>query len=149
MQGKKLLSLLVLAGVIGGGITLVWADLTTQDVRKMVTTLRPYQVLSGQVATTDYEVLYVLDNDSRRLAVLKYDQVKRQLIPIAGRNLTKDFGSEEPGLYSMVTTQLTGQTGLLYVTDCGAHRAIVYRIDLTNNTVTPQQPLDLTKIFSD
>ena len=105
-------------------------------------------MLSGQVST-DYEVIYVLDNENKRLAALKYDRQNRSLPPIAGRKLSEDFGSNESGGYSMVTTQITGKRGLLYVTDYAARRALVYEVDLTNNTVTPQQPVDLKKLFSD
>ena len=101
------------------------------------------------MANTSFEVVYVLDNESRRLAVLKYDWNTKQLLPIAGRNLSQDFQSDESGGYSMVTTQLGNSSGLLYVTDYATHRAIVYQVDLANNKVTPQQPVDLKKLFSD
>lgn len=147
MKVRRIVSVVALSAVLSVTVAIAWGQITTQDVQKIALTLRPYQVISGQVASTDYEVIYVLDNDTRKLAVLKYDWNKGQLVPIAGRYLAKDFGSDDSGGYSMVSTQLTGKAGLLYVTDFAAHKAIVYQVDLTNNTVNPQQPVDLNHLF--
>jgi hypothetical protein len=146
----RTIALVPLVLVVGVLAATVWAEITTQDAKRLAAVLRPYQVLSGQTATTDYEVIYVLDNDAKKLAVLEYDGMKKLLVPIAGRYLAKDFDSgSDGGPYSMVTTQLTGQSGLLYVTDAATHKAIVYKVSLTDNTVTPQQPIDLRKLFND
>lgn len=76
--------------------------------------------------------------------------MKKQLLPITGRFLAKDFAcGENSGPFSMVTTQLSSDVGLLYVTDAATHRALVYQVNLNNNTVTPQQPIELKKLFND
>ncbi len=137
---------ILLAGLMVTG-TVVWGQISEQDARKLITALRPYQVLSGQVSSKDFEVIYILDNESRRLAVLKFDMATTSLIPVGGRQLAKDFGTPESGGYSMVSTQLSGQQGLLYVTDFAAHKAIAYRVDLINNQVTPLLPVDLKQLF--
>ena len=149
MTGRKFALAAVCLVLLGLAAGLAWAQITTQEARTVALALRPYQVLSGQVASTNFEVVYVLDNESRRLAVLKYDWSSKQLLPIAGRNLPQDFQSDQSGGYSMVTTQLGDTSGLLYVTDYATHRAIVYQVDLGNNRVTPQQPVDLKKLFGD
>jgi hypothetical protein len=150
MNARTFASAALVATALAVSAAVVWGEISVQDVRKIALVLRPYQVLSGQTATTNFEVIYVLDNDAKKLAVLEYDVMKKQLVPIAGRYLVKDFNSsEEGGPFSMVTTQLTNNTGLLYVTDAATHRALVYQVDLNNNKVTPQQPIDLKKLFND
>lgn len=149
MSTRKIAAALAVVAVVTVAAVSVWADLTSQDVKTIVSSLRPYQVLSGQV-TTEFEVIYVLDNETKRLAVLKYDMSKGVLVPIAGRFLVKDFNSgHEGGGYSMVTTQLTNQRGLLYVTDYASRRALVYQVNIAANTVVPQQPIELRNLFRD
>lgn len=149
MSTQKIAVALAVVAVVTVAAVSVWADLTSQDVKTIVSSLRPYQVLSGQVAT-EFEVIYVLDNETKRLAVLKYDMSKGVLVPIAGRFLVKDFNSgPDGGGYSMVTTQLTNQRGLLYVTDYASRRALVYQVNIAANTVVPQQPIELRNLFRD
>jgi hypothetical protein len=149
MKAKNMVLLMALTAGVTLTATVLWGQLTTQEVRKMAIDLRPYQVVAGQVAASTFEVVYVLDNVSRRLAILEYDSTTNKLLPMAGRDLTKDFNSTESGGYSMITTQLSNQQGLLYVTDFGSHRAIAYRVDTLNNRVTPQNPVDLKALFGD
>ena len=52
---------ILLAGLMVTG-TVVWGQISEQDARKLITALRPYQVLSGQVSSKDFEVIYILDN---------------------------------------------------------------------------------------
>lgn len=148
MKHRNIATMFVLAaGLLVTG-AVVWGELSEQDVKKLVTTLRPYQVLSGQISSNEFEVIYILDNETRRLAVLKYDITRSTLVPVGGRVLPRDFGSQESGGYSMVSTQISGQQGLLYVTDFAAHKAIAYRVDLINNQVTPLVPVDLKQLFN-
>jgi hypothetical protein len=107
----------------------------------------PYQVVSGQIVG-GFEVLYVLDTAKGRLAVLKFEVTKDSLVPVAGRELAKDFGTKGPGIYSMTTVQLTNIRGLLYITDQFAHKAIAYKVDIIQNTITPMTPIDLNTVFS-
>lgn len=145
-KNTLLIALLVVVGVV---VAAAWGQMSSTDAYKAVSTPGSYQVIAGELASTNFELIYVLDNESRRLAVLKYDQSKRQLVPLAGRNLPKDFGSDQGGGYSMVAGQLSGSMGLLYVTDHGARRAIVYTIDAINNKIVPQPAIDLKALFSD
>ena len=150
MTTRRMASMFAILAVSIVAVTLVWGQVSPQEVRKESLAIHPYQVLSGQVAATTYEVVFVLDNESRRLAVLNYNWTKKQMLPVAGRDLAKDFNNENSGGYTMVSTQLADQAGLLYVTDHGSRMAIVYQVDLSNNTITPQQPpVDLKKLFGD
>lgn len=151
MKMRTIMSVTIVIAVVCMAVAVVWGEITAQDVKRIAAVLRPYQVLNGQTATTDFEVIYVLDNESKKLAVLRYDSVKQQLLPIAGRYLATDFGSESVGPFTMVSTQLSGRTGLLYVVDASTRRAIVYQVDVNQNknTITPQQPTELRKLFND
>ncbi|RPI61679.1 MAG: hypothetical protein EHM48_05240 [Planctomycetaceae bacterium] len=147
MKNGKTVSVLALTAVLGLLVAAAWGQLTTQDVRKIAQTLRPYQILNGQVSAGNYEIIYILDGEAQKLAALKYDPMKRQLVAIASRDLAKDFNSKESGGFSMISTQLSNQTGLLYITDYATHKAISYNVDLNNNTITPQQPFDMDVMF--
>lgn len=137
------------AAALGACATAVWSEITVDDVKKIAAVLRPYQLMSGQATTTEFEVIFVLDNNEKKLVVLKYDFVRKGLYPIGGRVLPSDFNSGgEGGPYSMASTQISGAAGLLYVTDAATHRALVYMVDVGNNSVTPQQPIDLKQLFS-
>ena len=52
-----------------------------------------YLVVTGAI-NDDYELVYVLDLGTRRLAAWRFDRTKKQMVPIArggGRNLMEDF----------------------------------------------------------
>lgn len=150
MKRRIVTPVILLVAVLALCATVVWSEITVDDVKRIAMVLRPYQVLSGQAGSTDYEVIFVLDNEGKKLAVLKYDFGKKALTPMAGRFLDKDFGgSDASGPYSMVTTQVSSASGILYVTDAATHRAIVYFVDLPNNRVVPQQSLELKKLFNE
>lgn len=72
------------------------------------------------------------------------------VVVVAAASVWADLtSSDEGGGYSMAGTQLTGQRGLLYVTDYASHRALVYEVNIAANTVAPQQPIDLRKLFNE
>lgn len=144
MSAARVALLTVLVGALVVTTSALWSQ--TGATAPSAPGHRPYQILSGQVSG-DFEAVYVLDNETRRLAVLKYDRPKDQLVPIAGRDLQKDFAGKEPGEFSMTTVQLRSNLGLLYVTDYTAHRAIAYKVDLIAGTILPNTPLDLDALF--
>ena len=146
MNSKRSAVLLMSFVVVAVTATALWGQLTTRQAEKIVAAMKPYQVISGQVAN-NFQVLYVLDNETKQLAVLKYDGVQNKLVAVVGRRLAEDFGGGDSGVYSMTTVQLSNSTGLLYVTDYAAHKAIAYRVDLLKSTVTPNTPVDLNALF--
>jgi hypothetical protein len=146
MTGKKAVTATVTLGLaVVAAIVLAEAGAAGENRSTMGTP--PYQVLSGQIVG-GFEALYVLDTAKGRLAVLKFEVTKDSLVPVAGRELAKDFGTKGPGSYSMTTVQLTSIRGLLYVTDQFAHKAIAYKVDIIQNTITPMTPIDLNTIFA-
>ena len=148
MWTRRIILALAVAVFAGTALSVVWGQVTTQEARKIAGALRPYQTLCSRVSSNNLDIIFVLDLDAKRLAVLKYDSANRALTAIGGRELAKDFGSEEGGGYSMTNSQQTTDSPcLLYVTDYGAGRIIVYEVDPYNNKVTPQQPVDLKKVF--
>jgi hypothetical protein len=146
MTGKK--SILAVA-TIGLAVlaAVVLAESGSPAESKPAAESCPYQVLSGQV-NRDFDVVYVLDPAKGHLAVLKFEVTKDSLVPIAGRELTKDFGAKELGRYSMTTVQVSRILGLLYVTDQLTHKAIAYKVDIIQNTITPMTPIDLNTVFA-
>ena len=107
----------------------------------------PYQVLSGQV-NRDFDVLYVLDSEKGRLAVLKFEMTKDSLVRVATRDLAKDFGTKGPGSYSMATVQISRVLALLYVTDQLSHKANAYKVNIITNTMVPVTPIDLNTVLT-
>lgn len=146
MTGKKAIlgvatiGLAVLAAV-------VLAHAGAPDENRAATASCPYLVLSGQV-NRDFDAVYVLDPAKGRLTVLKSGVTKDTLVLVAGRDLTKDFGAKEPGCYSMTTVPAGRILGLLYVTDQLTHKAVAYKVDIIQNTITPMTPVDLNAVFA-
>lgn len=147
MNSKILVAWLVSIVIVATTAAALRGQLTTPQPQKTVPAMKPYQVISGQVGN-NFQVLYVLDNDTKQLAVLKYDGVKDQLVAVVGRNLAEDFGGGNSGTFSMTTVQISNSTGLLYVTDYAAHKAIAYKVELIKGTVTPNTPVDLKALFA-
>jgi hypothetical protein len=146
MTGKKAI---VAATTVGLAVlaAVVLAESGASGENKPAAEFCPYQVLSGQV-NRDFDVVYVLDPAKGRLAVLKFEVTKDSLVPVAARELTKDFGAKEPGRYSMTTVPVSRILGLLYVTDQLTHKAIAYKVDIIQNTITPMTPIDLNAVFA-
>src|SRR5664280_2433929 len=146
MTGKKAV---LGAATIGLAVlaAIVLAEASAPGENKPVTAICPFQVLSGQV-NRDFDIVYVLDPAKGRLAVLKFEVTKDSLVPVAGRELTKDFGAKELGRYSMTTVPLSRILGLLYVTDQLTHKVIAYKVDIIQNTITPMTPIDLNTVFA-
>jgi hypothetical protein len=120
---------------------------TTQsvgDYRKFLRELRPYTVTSAQV-NDKFLAVYVIDQEGRRLSVLKYDDTAEKLIRVGARDLGKDFNSPEGGPYAETTLQISPLRGLLFVTDNASRRIIAYKVDLNNNSVKALIPIDLSQ----
>ena len=49
-----------------------------------------YQILAGQLEA-DYDAVYVIDMDTRRMAAWKLDRGTKRLTPFQGRDLNNDF----------------------------------------------------------
>ena len=97
--------------IVAATATVLWGQLATPQAQKTAAAMNPYQVISGQVGN-NFQVLYVMDNETKQLAVLKYDSVKGQLVAVVGRKLAEDFGGGDSGTYSMTTVQISNSTGL-------------------------------------
>jgi hypothetical protein len=145
MTGKKAIWVTAILG-LAVVAAVVLAEAGAAGENKPATAPWPYQVLSGQI-NRDFDALYVLDTAKGRLAVLKFEVTKDTLVPIAGRELTKDFGTKEPGNYAMTTVQVSRILGMLYVTDQITHKAIAYKVDVIQNTLVPTPPIDLNAVF--
>ena len=145
MTGKRAIWVTVMIGLaVVAAVVLTEAGATGENNSPPAT--GPYQVISGQF-NRDFDVIYVLDAKGH-LAVLKFEVTKDSLIPVAGRDLAKDFGTREPGTYSMTTVQLNRILGLLYVTDQLTHKAIAYKVDVIQNKMAPTPPIDLNAVFA-
>ena len=147
MKTRQVAILMTLTVVLTLLAAALWQQASAQETTRPVMTARPYQVLTASWNLTDYEMLYILDNENGRLAALKYDRIQNKLIPVGARRLNQDFNTPQLGLYSMAAMQLSNQSGLLYVTDYSCRRVIVYGLNLVNNTLTPQEPVDLKAVF--
>jgi hypothetical protein len=152
MNARKIGVLLALAAIAGATVSAVWAAKAgagaAQEIdRYPARTYQTYQTLGGQIATTSFGAIYVLNNEYRQLAVLKYDAAKNELTPIAVRDLAKDFDSDVSNNCSMTTIQLGDQAGLIYITDPGYDKVMLYKVELANAHITPLQPLNLRKLF--
>lgn len=150
MNLRKLELVIVAAAAVTAAGMSLWKPARADDAtmtKPPGCATQPYQVLTASSSQSDYQLLYVLDNPARRLIALKYDRTQSKLVPIGGRVLPKDFGVNDSGEYSMATMQLSGQQGLLVVTDHVSRRCIVYAVDLVNNRMTPQEPVELKALF--
>jgi hypothetical protein len=107
----------------------------------------PYVVMSGQVGS-NFQVFYVLDQVEGKLAVFRWTEVKGgELETLGGRNLARDFNRPSGGAYAMAKVQLGKSRGLLAVTDNASDRVIIYRVDVSRNTIEPVKSERLDKIF--
>jgi hypothetical protein len=78
---------------------------------------------------------------------MKFELTKSSLVLVAARELAKDFGTKDPGNYSMTIVPQSLNPAMLYVTDQSAHKAIAYKVDIFANTMVPMTPVDLNAAF--
>lgn len=144
------------SGLLLGGLA-VWIGLARANAQSASpvgpdwsgSSRNPYVLMSGQ-STADSRVLYILDQDSGRLVAVKFTSANRkQVQPLAHRDLAKDFERDGLGTFSMTSVQISGSRAILAITDNTSDKLVLYEVDSAMDTIKPIRATRMDKLFSE
>jgi len=88
---KNTLVALLICINLGLVVALLFGPATTPAEAQVIGGGADYLMVTGQIGT-NWDGVYVIDLDSRRLLALRWDKTQKRMLAIRGRSLTSDFG---------------------------------------------------------